>query len=103
MTESADVEQTPREQYEAALKIVKHLEPLLKSEGWKILEQTFRAQIEARQIANAVPMYKVDDVLHRQLASGEILGLQLAMATAAGMLEEAKAVCEQLKEKVKNE
>lgn len=103
MTKSTDVEPTVRDEYESAQKVAKHVGALLQSEGWKILQDVARAQIEARQISNSVPMYKTDDVLYRQLACGEILGIQLFLATPESMVEDAKVTIERLKDEVKDE
>ncbi len=102
-TPEQEVNPSAREEYEQAHAVVKALRPLLESPGWKILCDVARAQIEARQISNSVPMYKVDDVFHRQLAAGEVLGLQLALATPAAMLEDAIETLERLKTEVKDE
>jgi hypothetical protein len=94
------------EQQTEALLQKEHLQALLLSPGWHILQAVFKTQIEAR--TNRVMLQPLGDdtgyttVYQQEFYKGEAAGIRLVLELPKIMLESAEAIVDQT-EKVEND
>ena len=62
-----------------------------------------KEQVEMRRVANAVPVYSVEEVLRQQAAKGEQAGIQMIMGLPQVFLDGTEADIKALLEEMRDE
>lgn len=78
------------EQRVEAAKHKKIMEELVKTPGWKLLEEAAKVQSTSRQ--NEIMLKPTENALVQEYAKGEVQGIQLFMTLPRTLIESSKAI-----------
>lgn len=101
MTEEED--QALVEEYRECKALVEGLEPLVASEGWKLLRELLEKQIRVRQGGNVPePSRDFGAVFEREFRNGEVAALLMVAALPEQVLAQSKQLVAEYNEYIEN-